>query len=71
MGTSIQEIYRTAKEMGAKLIDCGINWDWAVGFKTKEQAQAFETYAIRNGCETRGVCEDKHNKKACYSVRFR
>ena len=63
MGTSIQEIYRTAEEMGAKLLDRGINWYWAVGFKTEEQAQAFEMYAIRNGCETRGVCEDKHNIK--------
>ena len=71
MGTSIQEIYRTAKEMGAKLIDQGINCDWAVGFKTEEQAQAFEKYAIRNGYETRGVIEDKHRKKACYSVKFK
>lgn len=70
MGTPIREIYVTARTMGAKLIDHGINWSWAVGFSTLEKAQEFEIYARRNGCETRGVVEDKHKGKKCWSVQF-
>ena len=65
------EIYLTAREMGAKMVYYGINEIWAVGFKTEEQAKAFETYASQNGYETRGVFEDKHNNKACYCVKFK
>jgi len=50
------------------IIENGINWIWAMGFKSHEDAKKFDEYCISNGCETRGVY-DGGNGTA--DVRFR
>lgn len=50
-------------------IDNGINWIWAYGFKSKEDATQFNNYCENNGCETRGVYNG--SVKGTYDVRFR
>lgn len=49
-------------------ISYGINWIWAYGFKTNEDAQKFDDFCTSNGCETRGVYNGHDNT---YDVRFR
>jgi hypothetical protein len=53
--------------MGAT-IDLGINWTWALGFKTKELAQQFNQWCQENFYETRGVYPSKDGTA---SVRYR
>ena len=50
-------------------IDNGINWIWAYGFTSKENAQQFDNYCNSNNCETRGVYSG--SIKGTYDVRFR
>ena len=45
-------------------ISNGINWIWAYGFKSMEDAKKFDDYCCSNGCETRGVYGNQ-------DVRFR
>jgi hypothetical protein len=49
-------------------IDNGINWIWAYGFKSYEDADKFDQYCTSNGCETRGVYT---NQDKTADVRFR
>lgn len=49
-------------------ISWGINWIWAYGFKTSEDATKFDNYCTSNGCETRGVY---NNNDGTADVRFR
>ncbi len=50
-------------------IDNGINWIWAYGFTSKEDATKFDDYCTSNGCETRGVYSG--STQGTYDVRFR
>lgn len=50
-------------------IDNGINWIWAYGFTSREDAEQFNNYCNSNGCETRGVYTGSVVKT--YDVRFR
>lgn len=50
-------------------IDNGINWIWAYGFISKEDATKFDDYCTSNGCETRGVYSG--SIPGTYDVRFR
>jgi hypothetical protein len=49
-------------------ISNGINWIWAYGFKTREDASKFDDFCTSNGCETRGVYG---NSNGTADVRFR
>ncbi len=49
-------------------IDSGINWIWASGFNTNEEAEKFDNFCTSNGCETRGVYQRDENT---FDVRFR
>lgn len=58
-----------AKELNPEIkIDNGINWIWAYGFKTIEDAKKFDSFCCSNGCETRGVYGGLGKT---YDVRFR
>lgn len=60
-----------AKEIEPSIIiDNGINWIWACGFKQKEDAEKFDKFCCDNGCETRGVYAP-FRKDTTWSVRFR
>jgi hypothetical protein len=50
-------------------IDNGINWIWAYGFTSNEDANKFNKYCENNNCETRGVYSG--SVKGTYDVRFR
>jgi len=50
-------------------IENGINWIWAYGFKSREDAKKFDDYCNNNNCETRGVYSG--SLKGTYDVRFR
>jgi len=51
------------------IISNGINWIWAYGFKSKEEATKFDDFCRNNNCETRGVYSGKI--AGTYDVRFR
>jgi hypothetical protein len=51
------------------IIENGINWIWAYGFKSNEDAKKFDNYCVNNNCETRGVYSG--STKGTYDVRFR
>ena len=59
-----------AKALNSNIkIDNGINWIWACGFESKEDATKFDNFCENNNCETRGVyCG---SVKGTYDVRFR
>ena len=50
-------------------IDNGINWIWAYGFESKEDATKFDNFCNNNNCETRGIYSG--SLKGTYDVRFR
>ena len=50
-------------------IENGINWIWAYGFTSKEDAEKFDNYCDNNGRETRGVYSG--SVKGTFDVRFR
>jgi hypothetical protein len=50
-------------------ISNGINWIWAYGFTSKQDAESFDKYCNNNNCETRGVYSG--SIKGTYDVRFR
>ena len=50
-------------------IDNGINWIWAYGFTSIENAKKFNKFCCNNNCETRGVYSG--SVKGTYDVRFR
>ena len=50
-------------------IENGINWIWAYGFKSREDAKKFDDYCNNNNCETRGIYSG--SLKGTYDVRFR
>ena len=49
-------------------IDNGINWIWAYGFTSKQDAESFDKFCCSNNCETRGVYSGSNGT---YDVRFR
>jgi hypothetical protein len=50
-------------------IESGINWIWACGFKSKEDAKSFDNYCENNNCKTRGIYSG--SEIGSYDVRFR
>ena len=48
--------------------ESGINWNWAYGFSSYDQAKEFDTYCNKHGLETRGVYR---NSNGTADVRYR
>ena len=68
--TSCTKAIEFAKSINPDIkIDNGINWIWAYGFKSSEDATKFDDYCCSNGCETRGVYNN--NSDGTADVRFR
>jgi hypothetical protein len=59
-----------AKKLNPNIkIDSGINWIWALGFTSNEDAKSFDDFCTKNSCETRGVYNG--SVEGTYDVRFR
>jgi hypothetical protein len=70
INTSCVKAIEFAKTLNPNIkIDNGINWIWAYGFTSKENATKFDNFCKNNNCETRGVYSS--TTKGIYDVRFR
>lgn len=68
--TSQLSIEDLAKAHGATHLGGSINWTWAEGFPTEDQAAAFDRDIQARGRETRGVYPN-YPAPGLFSVRFR
>jgi hypothetical protein len=69
---SISQAFAKAVALGAE-ISGGINWDWAVGFPTREAGEEFIKWLEANRYEHRGIYTDTSNGELLdtVSIRFR
>lgn len=56
MAMTWRDAERRAVELGA-VLEGGINWTWAKGFRTPEDGKAFVAWCDANGIDNRGYYE--------------